>query len=92
MERCLRCGREGQGEVVMNVVRADGNKVLSIEDASTILANTQQEFERLDAIYREASHARTGALNRLNAAQKAFDAAVCDLRGFAPTGSDWKSS
>lgn len=32
----------------------------------------------------------TDALNRLNAAQKAFDAAVAALRKTAPLGSDWQ--
>lgn len=32
----------------------------------------------------------TDALNRLNAAQKAFDAAIADLKKQAPRESDWK--
>lgn len=44
---------------------------------------------------REEDHARsrcTAALNVLNAAQRAFDQAVADVRKDAPWDSDWHSS
>jgi hypothetical protein len=46
-----------------------------------------------DEAKRQASYARNdecGALNRLNAAQKAFDAAVEELRQKSPRDSDWR--
>lgn len=76
----------------MKIVRADGTQVLSIEDGNALIWALQGEFEREDALYRRACEARTAALNKLNVAQKAFDAAVANLRRLAPSGSDWKPS
>ena len=76
----------------MKVIRADGKQAYSIDDAKVLLSTAQSEFETADRNYREVSRAGAEALNRLNDAQKAFDAAVDDLRGFAPDGSDWKST
>jgi len=74
----------------MKVIRADGKQAYSIDDARVLLSTAQSEFEAAEQEYREASKVRTASLNKLNDAQKAFDAAVDDLRGFAPDCSDWK--
>lgn len=75
----------------MKVIRSDGKQAYSIDDAKVLLSIAQSEFEVAEGDYRQASRVRTAALNKLNDAQKAFDAAVDDLRGFAPAGSDWKT-
>lgn len=75
----------------MKITRADGKQVYTVEDAKVLLQTAQSAFEDVEQAYRQASHVRTAALNNLNDAQKAFDAAVNDLRGFAPSGSRWKT-
>lgn len=61
------------------------------------LADLAHEYETAKAAYDEAERATSvarsnecGCLNRLNAAQKAWDAYVEDLKTKAPRDSDWK--
>ena len=63
----------------------------------TPLDKAQRELREAITIYDEAeresrfaSNKATAALNRLNAKQKAFDAAVAEMRKTAPGQSDWK--
>lgn len=70
---------------------------LSVEDRARILNEAssrvtdaiealQEARERLEVAGRE----ETSAINQLNEAQKAFDAALTEFRGqTAPRGSDW---
>lgn len=55
----------------------------NLEDAS---AGAYSPAEREEAA---AQKAATTALNRLNAAQKSFDAATAKVRTFAPSRSEW---
>jgi len=53
------------------------------------LDDAQEGFREADASYEAARHARTAAINKLNAAQKAFDDAVIAVRKGAPWDSNW---
>lgn len=64
----------------------------ALKDAAEKLAQARLAFENADSEYRGASNKQTDALNKLNTAQKAFDAAVEALRREAPPASDWKQS
>lgn len=46
-------------------------------------------YESAKAAEMQASSEATDALNRLNAAQRAFDDAVADLKKSSPVGTDW---
>lgn len=63
------------------------------------LADMASEYERAKSNYDDAERAvsnarshETKCLNKLNAAQKAWDAHVEKLRKEAPRASDWKQS
>lgn len=63
---------------------------MPIVDAATKLSIARSDFESADIAYRRISSERTAATNRLNDAQKAFDAVVAEMRKEAPRDSDWK--
>lgn len=63
---------------------------MPIVEAANKLAMARSEFESADVAYQRASRDRTTATNRLNEAQKAFDAVVAEMRKDAPRDSDWK--
>lgn len=63
----------------------------SITDLHQALIEAQAAFDAADNEERAASSRRTTALNKLNSAQKAFDAGVEAVRNAAPRDSDWKS-
>lgn len=75
----------------MKVKRADGSDAHTIEDAKALLEAGERAFRIADDAYQNAASARTAALKQLDWAQHAFDAAVSDMRGFAPEGSRWKT-
>jgi hypothetical protein len=50
-------------------------------------AKAREEAERAESLARSVS---TDALNRLNAAQRAFDAAVAEMKKKAPRDSNWQ--
>lgn len=56
------------------------------------LQDARVAFDRAHERYQSASNDRTAALNRLNDAQKAFDAEVSKIRKDAPRDSDWQQS
>lgn len=55
------------------------------------LALREQEYEAASKEEAQARNRRTDCLNRLNAAQKAVDKAVDDMRKKAQVGSDWQA-
>lgn len=68
-------------------------------DQKPDMAKLQADLDAATAAYREAERceamariSEAGALNRLNAAQAAFDDAVTQLRNGAGRRSDWASS
>lgn len=63
---------------------------MGLADAEVMLKRAQEEFTLADDSYRQASSVRTGALNRLNNAQRAFDTAVAVVKSKPPSESDWK--
>jgi hypothetical protein len=64
---------------------------MSVENCAKKLADAQEAYDQADAAYQAASRERADRTNILNAAQKAMDAAVDELRSAAPWGSDWHS-
>lgn len=54
------------------------------------LYSAKGAYQRADHRYRDASKDHTSALNRLNDAQKRFDAVVADMKKAAPRDSDWQ--
>ncbi len=75
----------------MRVLRQDGKQALSLEDAKALLEAAQSDYMQCNDVYQHAYRNRSESLQKLNDAQKAFDASVNDLRGFAPPESKWKS-
>lgn len=70
---------------------------LAINERETVLARCEEKlreaterFAHSDREYRTASSNRSVALNNLNEAQKALDAAIGRYRSSAPPESDWK--
>lgn len=74
----------------MKVIRDNGQQAHKVVDAEALLAAAMGEWEGAEAIYRAALENQAAARNKVNDAQKIFDAAVNDLRGWAPPGSLWK--
>lgn len=65
------------------------------KDIATLAEALKKADEEYVAAKKEESFARnaaTDALNKLNQAQKAFDAAVESIRDAAPFDSEWKSN
>lgn len=54
------------------------------------LKGAQERYEELNTEYCALGRRRTDALNVLNDAQKALDAALAALRKGAPADSDWR--
>lgn len=54
------------------------------------LLRLQQQYDECKKHESIASSATCSALNNLNGAQKAFDAAVAEIKKAAPRDSDWK--
>lgn len=62
----------------------------SLRQAIQKLDKAGADFTEANAEYSMASQARTNALNKLNDAQKAFDAAETEFRAsHAPRDTDW---
>jgi hypothetical protein len=61
-----------------------------LHSAAAELSEASEAYLTAEAAEREARMRATEARNRLNDAQKAFDAAVTKLRDSSPAGSDWK--
>lgn len=68
----------------------DGQK--SIAALAEELTKADEEYVAAKKEESFARNATTDALNKLNQAQKAFDAAVESIRDAAPFDSDWKTS
>lgn len=62
---------------------------LSLENAAKGLRQRRAQFAEAEQVYKDASRARTAALNVLNDAQKAFDAAVLREKEKPPFDSNW---
>ena len=60
-----------------------------LAEAAQALSEATDSYNRTDQRYREASSDRTNAANRLNEAQKKFDAVIADMKKSAPRDSDW---
>ena len=74
----------------MNIIHPQtGKKALSMEDALLALKNARQKYDEVHAEMESVRRAETNALNVLNDAQRAFDAAVGDVRADPPWNSDW---
>lgn len=58
--------------------------------AAKELDDARIAYETAHSQYLDASRVRTETLNRLNAIQKKFDAAVKTVKDEAPRDSDWK--
>ena len=61
----------------------------TIADLTTELQTAMARHAEVQAEESEVSRRMCEARNRLNAAQKAFDVAVADMRANAPWNSDW---
>ena len=66
-----------------------GKQALTLEDAVAGLKLAREKFDAAHSEAEAARRAETNTLNDLNNAQKAFDAAVGDVRSDAPWNSDW---
>lgn len=67
----------------MSAPKADIPEILKI------LADARIDYEEADRVETQWRSTRLVALNRLNEAQRALDAAIGSLRKDAPTGTDW---
>lgn len=61
-----------------------------LQAAQRILDTATLEYDAAAATAEMARRDETAALNRLNAAQKGFDAALAEIRKAAPARSDWQ--
>jgi hypothetical protein len=61
----------------------------TIEEAHERLKMAQKLYDDAHNAYEAARSRETNARNELNRAQKAFDAAVADVKKNAPWNSDW---
>jgi hypothetical protein len=61
----------------------------TIEAAHEGLKKAQELYDDAHNAYEAARSRETNARNELNRAQKAFDAAVADVKKNAPWNSDW---
>lgn len=67
----------------------NAEKKPTIETAHTELKKAQDLYDDAHNAYEAARSRETNARNELNRAQKAFDAAVADVKKNAPWNSDW---
>ena len=65
-------------------------KKVDLQAAQRVLDTATYEYDAAAAVTEIARRDETAALNRLNAAQKAFDAALAEIRKAAPARSDWQ--
>lgn len=63
----------------------------TIADLMTELDTAMARFASVEGEEREVAGRMCAARNQLNAAQKAFDEAVAELRKAAPWNTDWHS-
>jgi hypothetical protein len=63
---------------------------LEMRNATAAVVQWGHELANASAGVAEARRRETDARNRLNEAQKGFDALTMLIRGQAPQGSDWK--
>lgn len=68
----------------------DAKPKVSFSDLLAEHAKALSEFENAQRSLQTAHSRETAALNKLNAAQRALDAAMDDIRKHAPRQSDWK--
>jgi hypothetical protein len=66
-----------------------GKKAQDINSARSNLIEAMAAYKLANDKASFARREETEALNRLNEAQKSFDAAIADLRANAPLHSDW---
>jgi hypothetical protein len=64
---------------------------VNLEEAAAAVREAQEEYIRARDLESRASRDATSAVNRLKAAQKAFDDLAAKLRADAPRESDWKA-
>ena len=63
----------------------------SLADLEKALNAATEHFRSTSARAAAVRREETDATNRMNDAQKAFDARIDEMRKAAPQGSDWKS-
>lgn len=61
-----------------------------LANAVAAVAAAQDEFELMRARTEDARRDETRALNRVNEAQKNFDALVAEVKKSAPRDTDWR--
>ena len=63
---------------------------MQLANAAAAIADAQDYFQRMAQLTAIARNKETDALNKLNDAQKNFDALVAELKKSAPRDTDWK--
>jgi predicted nucleic acid-binding Zn-ribbon protein len=62
---------------------------MSIANCAKTLAEARVQFDQVEAQHRISERNLTAARNKLNEAQKTFDAAVTEMKADAPWNTKW---